>query len=163
LDGLAIDLYLLHAPDPRTPWRTSVRALARLLDEGMVRRIGVSNVNRSQIDEAVEIAGISAVEDALSVRDDRAIRGGVVDRCAELNRAFGKAQPARPARRPALQQGSDVVLIMGIPGAGKSRHAEEHVARGYVRLNRDERGGSLRDIARALDEQLAAGVRRLVL
>ena len=28
LDGLPIDLYLLHAPDPRTPWRTSVRALA---------------------------------------------------------------------------------------------------------------------------------------
>ena len=32
---------------------------------------------------------------------------------------------------------------MGIPGAGKSRVAAEHVARGYVRLNRDERGGTL--------------------
>src|SRR5438094_4320288 len=29
LDGLAIDLYLLHAPDPRREWRTSVGALAR--------------------------------------------------------------------------------------------------------------------------------------
>src|SRR5262245_29910593 len=28
LDNLPIDLYLLHAPDPRTPWATSVRALA---------------------------------------------------------------------------------------------------------------------------------------
>src|SRR5207253_1672027 len=37
LDGLAIDLYLIHAPDPRTPWRTTVRALARLADEGVVR------------------------------------------------------------------------------------------------------------------------------
>ena len=34
LDGLAIDLYLIHAPDPRTPWRTSVRALARLVGCG---------------------------------------------------------------------------------------------------------------------------------
>src|SRR6266704_2743858 len=34
LDGLPIDLYLVHAPDPRTPWRTSVRALGRLVDEG---------------------------------------------------------------------------------------------------------------------------------
>src|SRR5690348_8112163 len=25
LDGLPIDLYLVHAPDPRTPWRTTVR------------------------------------------------------------------------------------------------------------------------------------------
>ena len=37
---------------------------------------------------------------------------------------------------------------MGIPGAGKSRLAEDYVARGYVRLNRDERGGSLRELAR---------------
>ena len=35
LDGLAIDLYLIHAPDPRTPWRTTVRALARVVDEGL--------------------------------------------------------------------------------------------------------------------------------
>ena len=52
---------------------------------------------------------------------------------------------------------------MGIPGAGKSRIAEEHVARGYLRLNRDELGGSLRDVAGALDEALAAGARRVVL
>ena len=31
LDGLPIDLYLVHAPDPRRPWRTTVRALGRLL------------------------------------------------------------------------------------------------------------------------------------
>ena len=44
LDGLPIDLYLVHAPDLRTPWTTSVRALARLADEGLVRRVGVANV-----------------------------------------------------------------------------------------------------------------------
>ncbi len=32
LDGLEIDLYLIHAPDPRTPWRTTLRALARLAE-----------------------------------------------------------------------------------------------------------------------------------
>ena len=52
---------------------------------------------------------------------------------------------------------------MGIPGARKSSVAEAYVARGYVRLNRDERGGTLRDIAAALDEQLSSGARRLVL
>ena len=52
---------------------------------------------------------------------------------------------------------------MGIPGAGKSRIAEEYVARGYLRLNRDERGGSLRELAAALDEALSAGARRVVL
>ena len=52
---------------------------------------------------------------------------------------------------------------MGVPGAGKSRHAEDYVARGYVRLNRDERGGSLRQLSQALDDALSSGVRRIVL
>src|SRR5205823_12035596 len=83
LDGLPIDLYLIHAPDPRTPWRTSVRALARLVQEGLVRRVGVANVNRRQLDEALELAPVAAVQVPLSTYDDRALRGGVVDRCAE--------------------------------------------------------------------------------
>ena len=87
LDGLAIDLYLIHAVDPRTPWRTSVRALARLVDAGMVRRVGLSNVNRSQLDEAVELAPVAAVQVALSPYDDRAIRGGIVECCTELGTA----------------------------------------------------------------------------
>jgi hypothetical protein len=52
---------------------------------------------------------------------------------------------------------------MGIPGAGKSRVAEEYVTRGYLRLNRDERGGSLRQLADAADEALSSGSRRIVL
>ena len=241
LDGLPIDLYLLHAPDPRTPWRTSVRALARVVDEGLVRRVGVANVNRAQLDEALELAPVAAVQVALSPYDDRALRGGVVERCDELglallahsplggprraggldrrhplaevaaaagatsaevalawllalspvvvpipgarrpeaarsaagaarlaldaaarealDRAFGPA--ARPA--PRRRRDGDVVIVMGIPGAGKSRIAEDYLGRGYLRLNRDERGGSLREIADALDEALSGGARRLVL
>src|SRR6476469_8609867 len=52
LDGLPIDLYLLHAPDPRVPWATSVRALARLVDDGLVSRVGLATVNRGQLAEA---------------------------------------------------------------------------------------------------------------
>jgi hypothetical protein len=52
---------------------------------------------------------------------------------------------------------------MGIQGAGKSRIAETFVERGYVRLNRDERGGTLREVADALDDALAAGTREIVL
>jgi hypothetical protein len=58
---------------------------------------------------------------------------------------------------------AEIVMVMGIPGAGKTRVAQTYLARGYDRLNRDERGGSLRDIAQALDERLGSGVRRIVL
>ena len=76
LDGLRIDLYLIHAPDPRTPWRTSVRALARLVDESVVTGVGLANVNRRQLDKALELAPIAAVQVALSLYDDTALRGG---------------------------------------------------------------------------------------
>ncbi len=77
LDGLPIDLYLLHAPDPRTPWATSLRGLAKLVDDGLVARIGLANVSRAQLDEALELAPIAAVQGALSPLDDSAFRSGV--------------------------------------------------------------------------------------
>jgi predicted kinase len=86
---------------------------------------------------------------------------------AALTAAFGV--PQRPAgdRQASVAAGrktrGDVVVVMGIPGAGKSRLATDYAERGYVRLNRDERGGSLRALAADLEEQLAAGVRRAVL
>jgi hypothetical protein len=52
---------------------------------------------------------------------------------------------------------------MGIPGAGKSTAVAPLVAAGYARLNRDERGGTLAKLARALDDALAAGATRVVL
>jgi aryl-alcohol dehydrogenase-like predicted oxidoreductase len=233
LDGLPIDLYLLHAPDPRTPWRTSVRALTRLLDEGLVSHVGLANVNRGQLDEALELAPVAAVQVALSVVDDQALRGGVVERCAETGlaliahsplggprrapglarravlREVAEAHDSTPAeialawllglgpnviaipgaRRPetassaaraaSLELGAgererlvappavraasptahtaEVVLVMGIPGAGKSRVAQTYGAHGHVRLNRDERGGTLRALADELEAALASG------
>jgi aryl-alcohol dehydrogenase-like predicted oxidoreductase len=237
LGGREVDLFLLHVPDPRTPWRTSLRALARLVDDGLVPRVGVCNVNRTQLDEAVELAPISAVQVGLSVFDDRALRGGVVDRCAKLGITLiahsplggprraprlarqdglsdiagahgtspaevalawllglaphvvvipgaGRPETARSAARAASLEltdderariggsrprparrttSGDVLLVMGVQGAGKSRVAAEYVERGYLRLNRDERGGSLREVASALDDALATGAREVVL
>src|SRR5207248_5180408 len=77
----------------------------------------------------------------------------------------GRAVLPRPARleQSPPSEGGEVVLVMGVPGAGKSRLAADYAGRGYVRLNRDERAGSLRELAGALDEQLSAGARRIVL
>jgi histidinol phosphatase-like enzyme len=52
---------------------------------------------------------------------------------------------------------------MGLPGAGKSTVARDFVGRGYARLNRDEAGGSLRDLLPALEHLIAAGASRVVL
>ena len=82
---------------------------------------------------------------------------------ARIVKGFGWPQPGTADSSGAQTGDADVVVVMGIPGAGKSRHAEDYVARGYVRLNRDDRGGSLRELNVALDGALASGVRRVVL
>ena len=50
-----------------------------------------------------------------------------------------------------MRRDGEVVLVMGLPGAGKSTVARDFVAQGYARLNRDEAGGSLRDLLPALE------------
>src|SRR4051794_14642222 len=101
LDGLPIDLYLLHAPDPRTPWSTSLRALAGIAEEGLAARVGVANVNRRQLDEALAIAPVAAVQVAVSPFDDSALRGGVLDRCAEHGIAVLAHSPLGGPKRAA--------------------------------------------------------------
>lgn len=243
LDGFPIDLYLIHAPDPRTPWRTTVRALTRLLETGMVPHVGLSNITRAQLEEALDTAPIAAVEVSLSPLDAGRLKDGTVARAergitvlahsplggqrraatlerrpvlrgiadrhgitaaevalawllhldpstvavagarrpqtvramvhaatlrlddaehAALGDALGRPRAAHVERRPP-RVGGDVVLVMGIPGAGKSRVAKEYVARGYGRLNRDLRGGSLHELCVALDDTLQRGARSVVL
>src|SRR5205814_283086 len=57
-----LDLYQLHAPDPRTPLATSVRALAGLKRDGLVRSIGLCNVTVGQIEEARRSVEIDSVQ-----------------------------------------------------------------------------------------------------
>jgi predicted kinase len=64
---------------------------------------------------------------------------------------------------PVVATGAEVVLLMGIQGSGKSTLAADYVARGYERLNRDERGGTLRGLHAVLDRTLARGASRVVL
>lgn len=57
----ALPLYQLHRPDPKVPYAESLGALAQLVDEGIVRRVGVSNVDPPQLRMALTILGSSLV------------------------------------------------------------------------------------------------------
>lgn len=48
----SIDLYHYHRPDPERPFEPSVEALRSLLDDGVIRRVGLSNVTVDQIEIA---------------------------------------------------------------------------------------------------------------
>jgi histidinol phosphatase-like enzyme/predicted kinase len=113
----------------------------------------------------VPLAGPTRPESARSLAHARALRLSEEDR-AQLDERFAGARLLRiprAARRPPDTAAGDVVLVMGLPGAGKSTLAADLVSRGYERLNRDEAGGRLADLVPALAEHLGAGRRRVVL
>lgn len=242
----AIDLYQLHVVDPKTPIETSVRALARLRDEGAIRNVGLCNVTVSRIRAAQTIVPIASVQVSLSPLDDENLRNGVAEYCrdegirllayrplggdrvrqlakhvgllgvaakhgvtaeeialawlmsfgdgvvpipgatriataasvaralavelddddrAALDARFAGRllRVTRAKRRPNADAAADVVVVMGMPGAGKTGVACSLESHGYVRLNRDSVGGSLVDLVPQLDELLGAGQQRVVL
>jgi len=247
-----IDLYQLHAPDPRTPLATSVRALAALKRDGRIGGIGLCNVTVGQIEDARRAAEIDSIQVELSVWQDAALLSGVAEYCArhrltllahrplggQRSRARTMADPAltavaarhaatpfeialawlidlspviiplpgvtrvetavsaakaqglaltdedrrvlddrfpagrvlrqgppreAPAPRRPLNGDAEVLIIMGLPAAGKTRLAAGLAAGGYLRVNRDEEGGSLRGLVPALGRALDAGTSRIVL
>jgi len=57
-----IDLYQVHWPDPLVPIQETAAALARLLKEGKIRAIGVSNYSSEQMAAFREVAPIHSVQ-----------------------------------------------------------------------------------------------------
>lgn len=57
-----IDLYYLHAPDPKTPIAESAGAIAELIELGKVRTAGASNLNVDQLQEFHNVCPLSAVQ-----------------------------------------------------------------------------------------------------
>ncbi|GHF61511.1 aldo/keto reductase [Streptomyces griseosporeus] len=113
----AIGLYQLHKPDPAVPFTESVGALKELLDEGVIRLAGLSNVDADQIRAAREILGDRLV--SVQNRYSPAVRDSEPELrlCAELGLAFLPWSPLGGISRSALDG------LSGAPGAEGAFHA----------------------------------------
>ncbi|KAI0146353.1 putative aldo-keto reductase [Xylariaceae sp. FL1272] len=58
----SIDLYYVHAVNPKTPIEESMRAMAELKAAGKIKHIGLSNVSSADLRRAVKIAPVAAVQ-----------------------------------------------------------------------------------------------------
>ncbi len=68
LDTDRIDLYYLHRADPTHPFVAQVEHLEALRADGLIGAIGLSNISVEQLDAAMRVAPISAVQNEYSPR-----------------------------------------------------------------------------------------------
>jgi aryl-alcohol dehydrogenase-like predicted oxidoreductase len=117
-----IDLYQLHAIDPRVPLEDSVGAMADLQKRGKVRAIGLSNVSVADIRRAQKIATISTVQNRLSPFFREALADGVVRFCGEQGIGFIAYSPTGGGRLTRKLPGHPVLQQIG-RRLGASPHA----------------------------------------
>lgn len=158
----AIDLYQLHAPDPKVPLATSLRALGTLQREGKVRRVGLSNVGLEELETACELLEVSSVQVALSPLDLTPLKNGVAEFCAEKgiallahsplggHRSRGKLERQTALRDVAERRSAsaqEVALawllalhpnVTPIPGASRRESLESILAASTVRLTQED-------------------------
>ncbi|HEX3632228.1 MAG TPA: aldo/keto reductase [Casimicrobiaceae bacterium] len=77
-----IDVYQVHWPDPLVPIQETAGALARLLKEGKIRAIGVSNYSPAQMDEFRKAAPIHSVQPPYNLFE-REAESGVLSYAAQ--------------------------------------------------------------------------------
>lgn len=87
-----IDLYYQHRVDPSTPIEETIAAMARLVEEGKVRYLGMSEASSTTLRRANKVHPISALQSEYSLwtRDPE---DGVLNTCRELGIGFVPYSP----------------------------------------------------------------------
>ena len=151
-----IDLYQLHAPDPRVPFMDSVGALADAQRAGKIRHIGVSNFNVAELERARKVATIVSVQNEYNLGNRES--EPVLERCGKLGIAFlpwyplgagavlrssgmkrlSKKTKATPAQLALAWLLARSPVMLPIPGTSSIRHLEENVAAANLKLSKED-------------------------
>ncbi|MBS0657687.1 MAG: HAD-IIIA family hydrolase [Verrucomicrobia bacterium] len=143
-----------------TPHQAALAALLDL-DPGIVPLIGATRC------ESV-LSSLKALDLRLSAADRAALHERISFEPAPDALALTEPPEPPPGLRPLAPNEEpgdlpEVVIVLGVQGAGKSAQVARYTDRGYARLNRDLLGGSLDDLVPRLHEMLGAGQNRVVL
>jgi len=161
----AIGLYQYHRPDPETPWEDSMGALRALVDDGLVRMVGVSNADIAQIDVARSVIGDAFVSVQNQFSPGWRFSADELDHCAAHGLAFipwspfggvgsaGSLDAAAPAfAEVAAELGVSVYrvalawhlaqaeVVVPIPGASRPQSIQDSAAAAELELSHDQLG-----------------------
>jgi pyridoxine 4-dehydrogenase len=161
-----IDLYQLHAPDPKVPYEDSVGALKELQDEGKIRHVGISNVSVEQLEQARGIVEVVTVQNRYNLTDRSS--EDVLEACEETGIGF---IPWFPLATGSLAEAGSILdevahtheatpgqvalawllsrsrVMLPIPGTSSIEHLEENMAALELTLTHEERDAIARAAA----------------
>ena len=161
-----IDLWQLHRIDPAVPRGAQFAAVRMLLDTGVIRHAGLSQVTVEEIEAARRVFPVSTVQNLYNLADRSS--EDVLDHCERHGIGFipwfplasgklaGKgtlldriasghgASPGQIALAWLLKRSP---VILPIPGTGQVAHLEENVGAADIAL-RDEEFAALDEAAR---------------
>lgn len=155
-----IDLYQVHWPNPRVPIRETMGAMEKLVDEGKLRHVGVSNFSLEQIkgaQEALPKSELSSVQLDYSLMH-RKVEKDILPYCDSQKIALLAYYPLGHGKLPSdprLDQASSgdgrtkaqVALqwlagkqnVFPIPRASRVEHVRDNAAAGNWELTEAER------------------------
>src|SRR5262245_50049272 len=148
-----IDLYQLHAPDPKVPLEDSLGPLVDAQRAGKIRHIGVSNFDVKQLERARKVAKVVSVQNEYNLGDRSS--EPVLQVCERLGLAFlpwfplgagsvlnqskikatAKKYNATPAQVALAWLLAKSPVMLPIPGTGSLAHLEENVKAGSMVLS----------------------------
>lgn len=147
-----IELLQLHRIDPDTPLADQLGTLRELQSEGLIGRIGLSEVSVDELERAREIVDVASVQNRYSLLDRE--HEPVLDACAAAGIAFlpwrpvawGKTGAETPVADVAAELGATPTqvalawlldrspVVLPIPGTARIEHLEENVAAADLEL-----------------------------
>ncbi len=152
-----IGLWQLHRIDPKVPAADQFGAIKELLDKGIIRHAGLSEVSVAEIEAASKIFRVATVQNQYNLVDRKS--EAVLEHCEKTGIGFipwyplGAGSLARPGTildAIAKQHGagpSQIALawvlkrspvMLPIPGTSKVKHLEENVAAADIVLSDED-------------------------
>ncbi len=152
-----IDLWQLHRIDPRVPREEQFATVRTLIDEGVIRHAGLSQVGVEEIEAARKFFPVATVqnhynlsnrssEDVVRYCEREAIvfipwfplAAGKLIGPGKLVSRIARARQATPGQIALAWLLRRSPIILPIPGTGRVRHLEENVAAAGLTLTDEE-------------------------
>ena len=152
-----IGLWQLHKIDPKVPRDEQFGAVRALLDDGLIRYAGLSNVSVQEIEAARQVFPVATVQNRFNLTDRTS--EGVLDYCeaqgigfipwyplasgtlakpGPLLDAVAKAHQASPGQVALAWLLRRSPVLLPIPGTSRVAHLEQNVAAADIVLSDEE-------------------------